>query len=124
LAIIIIGLTSILIVNKDIEISYGRSNDMAIMRMNAGNVLRQLDTSGIQNKEIFYLQKDVTNRRFLIHTGAIEDYRFIDRLGTPIARTAVDTKIYSRLFFIEKKKNLSQNETEVIRGSIRELLRK
>ena len=125
IAIVIWGIAKILSVQYAIEDDYFRSQTLFILKNNATNIVRKVDTSSVSENEIFSLYKDTTNRRYLVMTGAnIETYKYIDRRGNWVSNTgSFQDVVYTRLMFLSKNIT-SPVQKQVVKGEIRELIRK
>jgi hypothetical protein len=96
------------------------------MELNSANIIKQLDTSNLQEKEVFYLEKNTGSSTFKIYTGSTaSSYAFINFYGEPITSTGSYTgSLYLRTFMVEQADTTFKNKNQIIKGTIRELLRK
>ena len=126
LAIAVSGIAMILFQNRTIEEDYGKTNTITLLQSNAETIVRKVDTSRFAEKDVFYLCKDDSTGIFTAFTGALgESCKYIDKNGDKVTNTGsfADT-IYTRIFSIEKEDNSSGKPRQVIKGGIKELIRK
>lgn len=125
LAAAVSGVAVILAGNASLETEYERSNQVFILQSNAEAIIRRLDTSAIREGEIFYVRKDVENRRFLVLTGSENaDYRYVNANGEWVNTGSTTETVFSRIFLMERKDSSVGAGGEVIRAAVKELIRK
>lgn len=126
LAIAIGGVAVILFQNSAIEEDYDKNNTVAILQTNAENIVRKADTSSLAEKDIFFLFKDPETKTFQVFTGITNEwYKYINKNGDQITDTGsyVGT-VYSRIFSVERWDSSFGKPRQVIKGGIKELIRK
>ncbi|MDD5198132.1 MAG: hypothetical protein PHN60_04725 [Candidatus Gracilibacteria bacterium] len=126
LAIAIGGVAVILFQNSAIEEDYAKNNTVAILQSNAENIVRKIDTSSLAEKDIFFLSKDPLTKTFQIFTGTLnEGYKYINKNGNQVTNTgSYAGTIYSRIFSVERGDSSFGKPRQVIKGGIKELIRK
>lgn len=126
LAIAIGGVSMILLQDSTIEEDYHKNNTLSILQYNAENIVKKTDTSSLAEKDIFYLYKNPDNKTFQIFTGASnEGYKYINRDGELVTSTgSYAGTIYSRIFRVERGDSSFGKPRQVIKGGIKELIRK
>lgn len=117
--ILFISLYKILDYNQEIDDNYSWMNYVNLLENNTNGIVEKIDTSMIQEKEIFYIYKN--NDTFEILTWSInEKYRYINNLGEYVEDIQTAKKIYSRFCLVER----DTIEWQSIKCSIKELVRK
>lgn len=126
LSIAIFGISNLLANNLAIEDDQFRAAKIRLMELNATNIIKQIDTSGLAEKEVFYLEKNSGASTFKIHTGSLaENYAYINFYGEPITNTGSYTGgLYLRTFIVDQADTTFKNKNQIIKGTIRELLKK
>jgi len=88
LALAIGGITIILMQNRTIDEDYDTNNAVFLLRTNAENIVKKMDTKNIAENEVFYLSKDSTTKTFQVWTGTTNDsYRYINSDGDLVTNT-------------------------------------
>lgn len=116
----------ILIQNRTIEEDYAKNNTVSLLQENAESIIRKVDTSTFAEKDFFFIYKDPVAKTFQAFTGAAnEQYKYIDKDGNSITNTGTFVgDLYSRIFTIERWDTGMGKSRQVIKGGIRELIRK
>ena len=96
------------------------------MKNNTQNVIKNIDTSAIQETEIFYLYKNTSINEFEVFTGTTNaDYKYIDKYGTLIDDiNTYEWDIYSRTLWLERDDNSLGEDHQIIKVSIKKLIKK
>ena len=125
IAIVIGSIAKILSIQYVIEDDYVRNQTLTALQNNATNIVKKLDTSSVAENEIFAMYKDSVNRKYIVMTGSnVEIYKYIDRQGSWVSNTgSFDDTIYTQLLTIDKNDS-SLLHKQIIKGEIRELIRK
>ncbi|MDD2891419.1 MAG: hypothetical protein PHQ95_00450 [Candidatus Gracilibacteria bacterium] len=126
LVIAIGGAVMILMQGSAIEEDYDKNNTLSVLQYNAENIVRKIDTSNLSEKDVFFVYKDPLSQSFQIFTGsANEGYKYIDKNGDLVTNTGsyIGT-IYTRVFSVEKGDSSFGEPRQVIKGAIKELIRK
>ncbi|OIP54484.1 hypothetical protein AUK10_00780 [Candidatus Gracilibacteria bacterium CG2_30_37_12] len=126
LAIAMGGVTLILLQNRTIEDDYDKSNTISLLQSSAENIVRKTDTSILSEKDIFFLYKDPASQTFQVFTGSSgEQYKYIDKNGELITNTgSYAGTIYTRVFSVERGDSSFGKPRQVIKGAIKELIKK
>ncbi|MBP8016683.1 hypothetical protein KAZ01_01625 [Candidatus Gracilibacteria bacterium] len=127
IAIIILGIINILSSNYVIEDDYSRSNKILLLQYNTTNIVRALDTSFLNEGDIFYIYKDVENKNFLIKTGiGNEQYKYINEFGDNISNTGTyASTMFARMLYVQKNDTTDLGpKNQILKVGIRELIRK
>lgn len=126
LAIAIGGVTLILIQNRTIEEDYEKNNAIAILQSNTENIVRKADTGNLAEKDAFFLYKDPITKTFQVFTGTANDgYKYINKNGDQVVDTgSYAGTVYTRILSIEKEDASFGEKRQVIKGGIKELIRK
>lgn len=125
IAIVIGSIAKILSVQYLIEDEYVRNQTLAVLQNNVSNVVKEVDTTSIAENEIFALYKDTATKKFVVMTGAnVEIYKYVDRQGSWVSNTgSFQDTIYTQLLYMDKS-DASPIRKQVVKGEIRELIRK
>lgn len=112
--------------NRTIDEDYNTNNAVYLLRTNAENIVKKLDTKSLAEKDIFYIIKDSTVKTFQIFTGTTNDgYRYINGDGDLVTNTgSYGGTLYSRIFLVEKNDTTLGAPHQIIKAGIRELIRK
>ncbi|MDD5377210.1 MAG: hypothetical protein PHH16_03770 [Candidatus Gracilibacteria bacterium] len=124
LAIAIGGVAMILVQNRTIEEDYDKNSTLATLQSNAESIVRKVDTSGLAEKDIFFLYKDPITKTFQIFTGTTnEGYKYINKNGDLITNTgSYAGTVYTRIFSVERGDASFGKPRQVIKGGIKELI--
>jgi len=126
LSIVLLGIGNMISFSYNSIQAYEENSTLELLKSNTDSVIRKIDTSNINAGERFFLHKDNTNKNFVVGTGAVfEPYTYIDSTGNHIADPINYVgDVYSRILYIERyDKNLNTNN-QVIRVSIKKLIKK
>lgn len=125
IAIVIGSIAKILSVQYVIEDDYVRNQTLSVLQNNVSNIVKKVDTSSIAENEIFALYKDSAAKKFVVMTGSnVETYKYVDRRGNWVSNTgSFQDAIYTQLLYMDKS-DASPIRKQVVKGEIRELIRK
>lgn len=125
LSFVMLGIVNILIFSTDVTAKYNESNRIQVLKQNLTNVIKNIDTSGIEENEVFYVHKNRAADVFEIYTGSTnENYKYIDELGNTISDISTfEGDIYSQILWISTEDITFLEENQVIRASIKKLVR-
>ncbi len=125
LSFVMLWIVNILIFSTDVTAKYNESNRIQILKQNLTNVIKTIDTSGINENEIFYVHKNRAASVYEIYTGAVnEHYKYIDELWNTIPDiNTFKWDIYSQVLWISTEDITFLEENQVIRASIKKLVR-
>jgi hypothetical protein len=120
------GVTMILLQNRTIEEDYDKKNAISLLQSNAENIVRETDTSSLSEKDIFFLYKDPNLLTFQIFTGSTNElYKYINENGDIITNTgSYAGTIYTRVFSVERGDSSIGKPRQIIKGVIKELIKK
>ncbi len=130
LSFVILWIVNILVFSTDTTAKYNETNRIQVLKQNLTRVVKKLDTSLLEENEIFYLHKnrasDPLNPKYEIFTGATnENYKYIDELGSTIDNLATfEWDIYSQVLWISNEDITLIEQNQVIRASIKKLIKK
>lgn len=106
---------------------FNNNTRLNVLKDNAVNVVKKLDTSGIVENEAFYVYKNRTTKTYSIHTGTGNvEYKYIDELGDKVTDLAwFDEYIYARLLWLQREDtSIADNQNQIIKASIRRLIKR
>lgn len=127
LGIVWLGIMNLLTTNYEIEDNYNRNNTLFILKNNATNIIRKIDTSSVSEWDVFFLYKNSQWKAYQILTGTgNEAFKYINSKWETVINTwtYIDGIIYTRSFYSEKKDTGLGPQGQVIRAGIKELIRK
>jgi hypothetical protein len=121
-------IVNILIFSTDITTKYNETNRIQVLKQNLTNIVKELDTSWLNENEIFYVHKNRAswNIKYEIYTGSTnENYKYIDELGNTISDLSLyQWDIYSQVLWVSTEDITFLEQNQVIRASIRRLVKK
>ena len=125
LSFVMLGIINILIFSTDVTAKYNETNRIEVLKQNLTNVVQKIDTSMIQENEIFYLHRNTTTGEYQIFTGATnENYKYIDEMGNTIADIVTyEGDIYSQILWMSTEDISFLEKNQIIRASIKKLAR-
>ena len=125
LSFVMLGIVNILIFSTNVTAKYNESNRIQVLKQNLTNVIKNIDTSNINENEIFYVHKNRAADVFEIYTGSTnERYRYIDELGDTVDDiNNFEGDIYSQILWISTEDITFLEENQVIRASIKKLVK-
>lgn len=126
LSFVMLGIINILIFSTDVTAKYNEANRVEILKQNLTNVIKDIDTSSLQENEVFYVHKNRAASVYEIYTGStFENYKYIDENGENIQDIAnYEGDIYSQILWVTTEDVNFLEENQVIRASIKKLVRK
>ena len=92
LSFIIIWISNILNFNREVIYEYADETDTFILTTNAENILKKIDTSEINEWDVFYIFKDENEYK----TSTWEIYKYIDRTWNNINPESFEWNIFTR----------------------------
>ncbi len=126
LSFIILWVANLLINSKNIINIYDDKKIIGILKSNTETVIKKIDTSKIKETELFYLYKNTITNKYEIFTGSTNYiYKYIDKNWNKID-DLINFKwhIYSRELWLERDDNSTWNEYQIIKASIKKLIKK
>lgn len=80
ISVISLGLYNLIVFSDNINSSFENESTMTLIEYNALNIIYKLDTEALNEWEIFYIDKDDTQKTIKIYTWSTnEKYKFVDR---------------------------------------------
>ncbi len=125
LSIILLWVTNLLINSNDIIHTYNNKEILNILKSNTENIIKEIDTSNISESEIFYLYKNNSTYDFEVFTWANNvEYKYIDIYWTKVNDlTWFTDDIYSRTLLLERDDNTIWSNHQIIKVSIKKLIK-
>lgn len=125
ISFIVLWITNLLISSKDIIETYENKKIISILKNNTENVIKRINTSNIQETELFYLYKNNILKEYEILTWAINDtYKYIDQYWNKVDDLVnFQWDVYSRLLWVERDDNFIWNTHQIIKISIKKLIK-
>ncbi len=126
LSFVILGIVNILIFSTDVTARYNESNRIQILKQNITHAIKNIDTSNLNENEIFYVHKNRAANMFEIYTWSVnEHYKYIDEIWETIPDiNTFDGDIYSQILWVATEDITFLEKNQVIRVSIKKLTRK
>ena len=128
LAFVMLWIVNILIFSTDVTAKYNETNRIQVLKQNLTNVVKDIDTSNLQENEIFYVHKNRAGAwsKYEIYTGSTnENYKYIDELGNTINDINLyEGDIYSQILWVSNEDVTFLDQNQVIRASIKRLVKK
>ena len=124
ISIVILGISNLLNYSGGVIRDYEDNIKITLLRNNTQNIVSRIDTSDIQENEVFYIQNDTSNNTYTSGTwSSYEPFRFINEFGENIDPSTYDGPIYSRQLWIEREDLSIWEQNQVIRVSLRRLIK-
>ena len=125
LSFVILWIVNILIFSTDTTTQYNETSRIQVLKQNVTRVIKTIDTSILQENEIFYLHKNRAASTYEIYTGSTnENYKYIDELWDTIPDiNNYEGDIYSQILWLSTEDISLIEENQVIRASIQKLVR-
>jgi hypothetical protein len=97
-----------------------------ILEQNATSIIKNIDTSVIAEKEVFYLYKNPGTQTITTLTGAANiSYAYVNSAGENITNTgSYQDPLYYQSFIIDQNDTGLRTGSQVVKGTIRELVRR
>lgn len=123
LSIVILGIANLLSYSQSIISDYENNTKINILRNNISNILKEIDTSEIQEGQLFYITKDLSTQTYW-WTGS-DNAKYIDDFWNNIDDiNSFAGNIYSRQVWIEREDTSLWEQNQVLRVSVRKLIKK
>lgn len=105
---VILWIANLINYSTTVNYNYEITSSVDLIKDNTLNIVKKLDTSSIQENEIFYLYKDTSNKNFLTYTWVLnEQYKYIDKYWENIDPLSFSWTIYERTIQLEKKDTIN-----------------
>ena len=103
--------------NRTIEEDYETNNAIAILQTNAENIVRNIDMSAFNEKDLFFLCKNPATQIFSAFTGTMgEQCKYIDKNGETVTNTGTFAgTVYTRIFSVEREDDSIGKPRQVIK---------
>ena len=126
LTFILLWITNLMINSVEVINTYKNKRDISLIRNNTINTIKKLDTTSVQESEVFYLYKNTTNNNFEILTWSWNYlYKYIDRLWNKVDNLETfPWNIYSRVLRLEREDTSLWKEQQIIKVSVKKLIKK
>lgn len=131
LSFVVLWIVNILVFSTDTTARYNETNRIQVLKQNLTYAIKNTDTSALQENEIFYLHKnraDGVNGKYEVYTGSINDsYKYINELWYNVAPAEINTyegDVYSQILWVSTEDITFLDQNQVIRASIKKLVRK
>jgi hypothetical protein len=127
LAFAVLWILNLILFSNSISEIYSNTTRINILKDNATNVVKKLNTSLIKQNEAFYLYKNSVAKTFTVFTGAINEwYKYMDinwNLVTDLPW--YKWAIYARLLWLQREDtSIANTQNQIIKASIRKLIKK
>jgi len=125
LSFVMLWIINILIFSTDLTVKYNDNNRTQVLKQNISNAVKNTDTSLLQEKEVFYVYKNIATKEYEIFTWATnERYKYINEQGEFIADiNSYDGDIYSQTLWVDTEDITFLEENQIIRASIKKLVK-
>lgn len=129
LAFVMLWIVNILIFSTDVTAKYNETNRIQVLKQNLTNIIKKIDTSWLQENEIFYLYKNSTApgwAEYQVFTWSTNSgYQYIDELWNHVSDTSTFSwDIYSQILWIANEDISFLDQNQVIRASIKKLVKR
>ena len=131
LSLVILGIWKLLSHSNDLIWSYKDSINIRILKNNLSHILLKTDTSNVLENQVFYIHKNTSipgNFTFDVYTWSTNArYKYIDVKWNHIAQGDLATfekDIYARFLYIQREDTALNSQNQVIRASIKKLIKK
>jgi len=102
------------------------TNRIEVLKQNLTNIVKSIDTSALQENDIFYVHKNRADpNRYEIFTWSTnENYQYIDELWNTVSDiNTFQWDIYSQVLWVTTEDITFLDQNQVIRADIRKLVR-
>jgi hypothetical protein len=123
LTFVLLWITNLMIESNVIIDKFNKNRDINILKQNSINIIKNIDTSSIAENSIFYIYRNKWASTFETQTWS--EYKYVDRFWDYISDlTTFEWNIYSRIFYLERDDNSVWDVHQVIKASIKRLIKK
>lgn len=120
LAIISLGIGSLIMQSRDLIKKYETKNNINLLSSNSSNIINKLDLSSVPDNEVFYLYKNKSSKNYEIKIWEVNsDYKYVNKLWEKID-TNYPWEVFMRYFYV-KKFNQDWVEKTAVRWIIKKL---
>lgn len=126
LSIVILWIANLIIYSATLVDTYKDAARVGILKDSLANIVKKIDTSEIRQNEIFYVYKNVATNTYEVFTWATNDrYKYIDKFWNYVYDIVnFEDDIYSRILWTEREDTTLTNQDQIVRASIRKLIKK
>ena len=126
LSFVVLWIVNILVFSTDTTARYNETNRIQVLKQNLTHAIKNTDTSALQENEIFYLHKNRATSEYEVYTGSSNSHnKYIDELGNRIDDVEnFPGDVYSQILWISTEDITFLEENQLIRASIKKLVRK
>lgn len=125
LSFILLGIWNIMFHSRDVIVSYLNVQKTDILKNNIASIIKAMDTDGISENEVFYIYKNTASNNFEAFTWVLNaGYKYIDEYGNNVNINEYEGDIYARTLWKERDDRSLNSENQIIRVSIRKLVKK
>lgn len=132
LSLVILWIWKLLAHSNEVIGSYNDSTDTRILNSNLSHILLKTDTSAVLENEVFYIYKNLNNisnnddNTFEVFTWSTNvTYQYIDIEWNHVADiNTFEDDIYARFLYIQREDTALESQNQVIRASIKKLIKK
>lgn len=107
LSFVLVWIMNLVFQGQDVVDNFQSNRDVSLLEENAILIGNVLDTSLVQEDELFYVSRNTTDNTYYIYTGTLNQwYKYIDSLWNTISNTWSYVWIYyERSFTLKRKTN-------------------
>ncbi len=126
LSFVILWIGKLISYSQSLTLSFNEYTKVRLLKANLSNILKTLDISKIQENEAFYIHKDPSTHTFTVFTWTTnKQYKYVDSKWEGIADISTyEWNIYSRKLYIEREDTSFNSKNQIIKASIKRLIRK
>ena len=126
LSFVILWISNLIMYSATLIDTYKDTARVGILKDSLWNIVKKIDTSAIRENEIFYIYKNNSSHTFDVLTWSTNVwYRYIDKFWDYVANPASFTgDIYYRILWTEREDTTLTNQDQIVRASIRKLIKK
>jgi len=126
LSIVILWIANLIIYSATLVDTYKDTARVGILKDSLANVIQKVDTSQIRQNEIFYVYKNEGTNTYQVFTGTTNDtYKYIDKFWNHVSDIiSFEEDIYSRILWTEREDTTLTDQDQIVRASIRKLIKK
>ncbi len=126
LSFVMLWIINILVFSTDLTVKYNENNRIQVLKQNLSNAIKKTDTSTLGEKEVFYVHRNRASSEYEIMTWAVnERFKYIDEVWETIPDiNTYEGDVYSQILWIDTEDITFLEENQVIRASIKKLVRK
>lgn len=126
ISIVILGISNLLNYSWEVIREYEDNTKITILRHNINNIVKNTDTSHISEDEFFYIYNDEDQDIYRALSGSVnEGYKYINEFWQYIADpNTYDGPVYSRQLLLEREDTSVWEQNQVIKVSIKRLIKK